>query len=66
MSWQWVLVGLVELGALSFLVWKLAGGRLKRPRVLQRPDVPASALVRQKGEGGGTGSRRGGGVSSDP
>lgn len=62
MSWQWALVVLIELAAVGFLGWKLAGRKLRKPRVLQKPDVPASALLRrQKGDGGGTGSRRGGG-----
>ncbi|MEC7518929.1 MAG: hypothetical protein VYE22_03635 [Myxococcota bacterium] len=47
MSWQVVAAGLVWLAAVAYLVWKMAGRR-KKPRVLQKPDVKASDLVRDQ------------------
>ncbi len=46
MTWQWIAVGVIETLAVGYLVWRLAGGR--RPKVLRKPDVPASALVRKR------------------
>jgi hypothetical protein len=44
MWWQIALVVVIELLAVGFLVRKL----WPRPRILQRPDVRASDLVRKK------------------
>lgn len=46
MSWQIVVVVLIEVLAFGYLVYKLAPR--KRPRVLQKPDVKASDLVRKR------------------
>ncbi|MBX7196569.1 MAG: hypothetical protein K1X94_31240 [Sandaracinaceae bacterium] len=47
MTWQWIAVGLIEVLAVGYLVYRFAGPR-RRPAVLQKPDVKASALVRKK------------------
>lgn len=46
MSWQIAAVVAIEVLALAFLVLKLAPRR--RPKVLQKPDVKASDLVRKR------------------
>lgn len=43
--WQIALVVIIELGALVFLVSRLVP---RRPRVLTKPDVKVSSLVRKK------------------
>lgn len=46
MTWQWVLVVLIEGLAVAFLVWKLWPGS-SRPKKLQKPDVKASDLTKK-------------------
>lgn len=53
MSWQVAVVLVIEALAVAYLVYKLRPG--KPPRVLTKPDVPASRLVRRKD---GSGSAR--------
>jgi len=45
-TWQWIAVGMIEALAVGYLAWRFAGGR--RPKLLRKPDVPASALVRKR------------------
>ena len=47
MNWQWVAVGMIELAAVAYLVMRFVGPRA-RPRILEKPHVKASALVRKK------------------
>lgn len=45
--WQWIAVGLIELLAVAYLVRRFVGPRT-RPKLLQKPDVPAGSLVRKR------------------
>ena len=45
-TWQWLLVLAIELGAIVYLARKMFGP-VTAP-VRRRPDVPVSALVRKK------------------
>jgi hypothetical protein len=45
--WQWIVVGLIEVAAVAYLVRRLVGPRTT-PKVLRKPDVPASSLVRKR------------------
>ncbi|GAB4203661.1 MAG: hypothetical protein OHK0013_17970 [Sandaracinaceae bacterium] len=47
MLWQWIAVGLIELLAVAYLVRRFVGPRT-RPKLLQKPDVPAGSLVRKR------------------
>ncbi len=47
MQWQWIIVVIIEALAVAYLVLRFVGPR-KRPKVLQKPDVPASALLRKR------------------
>ncbi|MBN8610887.1 MAG: hypothetical protein J0L92_09905 [Deltaproteobacteria bacterium] len=47
MTWQWIAVALIEALAVGYLVWHFVGPR-RKPKILQKPDVKASALVRKK------------------
>lgn len=49
-SWQWIAVAVVEALAVGYLVLRFVGPR-RRPAMLQKPDVKASALVRKKKQG---------------
>ena len=56
MTWQWMLVGLIEALAIAFLVWKIIPGS-RPPERLDKPDVPASDLTKKaKGAPGDGGS----------
>lgn len=47
-SWlQWALVAAIEVVAVGYLAFRFTGPR-KKPKVLEKPDVPASSLVRSK------------------
>jgi hypothetical protein len=46
MSWQGAAVLVIEALAVAYLVYKLWPSR--RPRVFEKPDVPADRLVRTK------------------
>lgn len=46
-TWQWIAVGVIELLAVGYLVHRVVGPR-RRPALLEKPDVKASALVRKK------------------
>ena len=47
MTWQIALVIVIQAAAIGFLVYRF-WPRGKRPRVLTKPDVKASSLVRKK------------------
>lgn len=47
MTWQWIAVGVIEVLAVGYLVYRFVGPR-RRPALLQKPDVKASSLVRKK------------------
>lgn len=46
-TWQWIAVAVIEALAVGFLVWRLVGSN-QTPKILQKPDVKASDLVRKK------------------
>jgi hypothetical protein len=52
MTWQWVLVFVIEGLALAFLVWKMWPGA-RRPKSLEKPDVKASDLTKKREPRGG-------------
>lgn len=47
MTWQWIAVAVIEVLALSFLVYRFVGTK-RKPKILQKPDVKVSALLRKK------------------
>ena len=47
MTWQWIAVAVIEALAVGFLLWRFVGPR-RKPKILQKPDVKASDLVRKK------------------
>ncbi len=47
MTWQWIAVGVIEALALGYLAYRFVGPR-RKPKILQKPDVKVSALVRKK------------------
>lgn len=56
MTWQWIAVAVIEVLAVGYLAYRFVGPR-RRPAVLQKPDVKASALVRKKPRAGEAAAR---------
>jgi hypothetical protein len=46
-TWQWIAVGVIEVLAVGYLVYRFVGPR-RRPTSLQKPDVKVSSLVRKR------------------
>jgi|GEM_PF-2155337 len=56
MDWQFAAVVVIELCAIAFLISRFFP--VRKPRVLTKPDVPVSALLRKRDEGADEASER--------